>query len=179
MADHPAPLASVTPYTADRLESRAVRRIEFLADKMPQSVQLGMKVFPPSEMAMRAWARIIAAADDPGGIEERLVDGTGTPEDREVMQALYPDRMAEIMRRLVEDPERFRKLPYRSRLALSFLTGAAVDPSMDPRILAQLQRRYTEEPNTEGGTQAPRPQPAFGSVSRPEGTPAQQRAAGA
>ena len=38
-----------------------------------------------------------------------------------------------------------------------------------------VQRDFTEEPGTEGGTQAPQPQPAFGSVKKPEYTPAQRK----
>ena len=68
------------------------------------------------------------------------------------------------------------ELPYYRRLALSLLLGVPLDPAMQPEILRQLQSSYGEEPQTEGGTQAPRTQAQFGSMSRPEGTPAQERA---
>lgn len=165
------------PLLADRMETHAVARILFLDSKRPRPTQIGMTRIPPSEMQMRAWARYIAAADDPGGVEERLADGTVTREDRETMKALYPDRMAEIVRMTVERLGQLRgTLPYQKRLALSIFTGVPVDASTDPRILAQLQSTYTNEPDTEGGTRAPMPRPAFGSVKKPEPTPAQSRA---
>lgn len=177
IADRLQPIALTAPHLADRLETAAVRRVEFLADKLPRTTQIGMTKIPPSEMAIRAFARYVAAADDPGGIEERLAEGTVTPEDREVMRALYPDRMAEITRMVVERLGTLRgALPYAKRLSLSHFTGVPVDASMDPRILAQLQAPYANEAGTEGGTMAPRPRPAFGSVKKPEGTPAQRRA---
>lgn len=177
IADRLQPIALTAPHLADRLETAAVRRVEFLADKLPRTTQIGMTKIPPSEMAIRAFARYVAAADDPGGIEERLAEGTVTPEDREVMRALYPDRMAEITRMVVERLGTLRgTLPYAKRLSLSHFTGVPVDASMDPRILAQLQAPYANEAGTEGGTMAPRPRPAFGSVKKPEGTPAQRRA---
>jgi hypothetical protein len=46
---------------------------------------------------------------------------------------------------------------------------------MDPHVLATLQASFTEEPGTEGGSQAPKAAPAFGSVKNQEATPAQQR----
>jgi len=172
------PIAAFAPHVADQLETRAVRRLEFLALKMPKTVRLGMTKVKPSEMAIRAFARYVAAADDPGAIEERLAAGTITPEDAEVMRELYPDRMAEITRQIVERLATLRtSLPYHRRVALSIFTGAPVDAAMDPRILATLQAQFDQEERTEGGTQAPRPQPAFGSVQKsvPTPTPAQAR----
>ena len=172
-----APIAAVAPHVADRLESAAVRRLEYVALKMPRSTQIGMTRLRPNELAIRSWARTLAAADDPGGIEERLAEGTLTPEDAEVMRALYPDRLADFVRQVVERlPELRASLPYQRRVMLSILTGAPVDASLDPRILGAIQAQYAAEPDTEGGTQAPRPRPAFGSVKKPEATPAQQRA---
>ena len=175
-----APVALNAPITADRLQTHAVRRLEFLASKAPKYTQIGMTRIPPSEMAVRAFARYLAAADDPSAIEERLADGTITPEDAEVMRALYPARVAETTRRIMERLGELRgTLPYQRRLALSIYTGAPVDAAMDPRVFAQLQATYAAEPNTEGGTTAPTPQPAFGSVKKPDPTPAQSRAEGA
>ncbi len=172
-----APIAVTDPRLADKMETRAVARVVFIDSKRPRPVQIGMTRIPPSEMAIRGWARIIAAADDPHGVLDRVVDGTITPEDAIVMRELYPDMLAEFTRDVVTRlPELRAKLPYRSRMTLSLLTGAPVDATMEPRILFQLQSGFAREPNTEGGTQAPRPQPAFGSVTRPEGTPAQMRA---
>ena len=93
------------------------------------------------------------------------------------MRALYPDRLADFVRQVVERlPELRASLPYQRRVMLSILTGAPVDASLDPRILGAIQAQYAAEPDTEGGTHAPRPRPAFGSAKKPEATPAQQRA---
>ena len=177
IADRFAPLAATAPHVADRAETLAVRRVEFLAEQMPRTIRLGMTSIPPNEGAIRAWARIVAAAEDPAGVLERVSDGTITPEDAMVMRELYPEMLADFTRQVVERiPELQRTLPSQSRIALSILTGAPVDPVMEPRILAQLQKPFATESGTEGGTQAPRPRPAFGSVKKPEATPAQQRA---
>jgi hypothetical protein len=54
-------------------------------------------------------------------------------------------------------------------------SGVAVDPALDPKVLAILQGSFANEEGSEGGTEAPRPEPQFGSVTKPEPTPAQQR----
>ncbi len=171
-------VAAFAPHLADKLETHAVRRLELLAAKMPKPTQIGMTRIPPPEMAIRAFARYVAAADDPGGIEERLADGTITPEDAEVMRELFPDRMAHMMSEIATKMAAGKKLPYERRIALAIFTGAPVDASLDPRVLPVLQQAHQQEENTEGGTEAPRPAPAFASVQKsiPTPTPAQERA---
>jgi hypothetical protein len=166
---------------ADRLETHAVRRLEFLAGKLPTRPNIGGMTFgpdtwQPSEMAMRAFARYVWGAERPDLIEERVASGAITPEDGEVMRELYPERLAEIVRQIIERlPELQRTLPYHRRLALSILTGVPVEPSMQPRIVSFLQGQFAQEEGSEGGTQAPVASPQFGSISKPQGTPAQER----
>ncbi len=184
MAANLAPIRAAQPVLADRMETIAARRIEFLSSKIPRrpdlgTLQTGPDHWKPSDMEMRTFARYAAAAEDPGGIEERLASGAVTPEDAEVMKNVYPERMAEITRQIMEKLPTLREsLPYQRRLALSIFSGAPVDAAMNPRILAQLQSSFSNEEGSEGGTQAPRATPQFGSVSSkaaPEPTPAQSR----
>lgn len=183
MAAQLAPIRAVNPMMADRMETLAARRLEFLASKLPRradlgTLQTGPDRYQPSDLEMRTFARYAAGVEDPGGIEERLAAGQITPEDAQVMREVYPERLAEITRQIIEQLPTLRaSLPYPRRLALSILTGVAVDAAMHPRVLAVLQSQYSEEPGTEGGTQAPRAQASFGSVkSQEKATPAQERA---
>lgn len=183
MAAQLAPIRAVNPIMADRMETLAARRLEFLASKLPRrpdlgTLQTGPDRYQPSDLEMRTFARYAAGVEDPGGIEERLAAGQITPEDAQVMRGVYPERLAEITRQIVEQLPTLRgSLPYHRRLALSILTGVAVDAAMHPRVLAVLQSQFAAEPGTEGGTQAPRAQAQFGSVkSTDKATPAQERA---
>lgn len=182
MAAKLAPIRALDPVAADRLESAAAKRLAYYAQKLPRrpdlgGIQAGPNLWQPSDMEMRSWARTVAAGEDPDAIAERLVDGTVTPEDADVMRALYPEKLAEITQGvLAKLPELQETLPYHRRLALSILTGVPVDPSMNPRVLMRLQASFKAEPGTNGGMQAPRPQAAFGSVKAREATPAQMRA---
>ena len=178
IAKHLAPIASAQPLLADRMETLAVRRLEFLAGKMPKrpeigGIQIGPDNWQPSDMEMRTFARFVAAAEDPDGVIERVATGQVTPEDAETMRELYPEQLAALTRQILERlPTLRQNLPYHRRLALSVLTGVPVDPSMDPRILAALQSQYAAEPAP------PMPKPQFGSVKNTEvGTPSERREA--
>jgi len=176
-----SPIRAVNPLMADRLETHAARKIEFLANKLERRPDLGvMRMGPdrwqPSDMGMRKWARYAAAVEDPGGIEERLAHGTVTPEDAEVMREVYPERMAAITRMIVEQVATLQKtLPYARRLALSIFSGVPVDAAMHPQVLAVLQDQFDDEPGTEGGIKPPEASPQFGSIKAEQGTPSQLR----
>jgi hypothetical protein len=177
-----SPIAAIAPLLADRMETVAARKLEFLAGKLAPDPDLGMQLGArprqESDMQMRAFARLAAAAEDPDGVVERLASGTVTPEDAEAMRAVYPEMMASITQQIVERLPTLRgTLPYHRRLALSIFSGVPVDPALDPAVLNVLQAQfeYGDEP-----ARGPRAQPQFGSVkkSAPEPTPAQERAAG-
>jgi uncharacterized membrane protein len=181
MSERLAPLRAASPLLADRMESAAARRLEFLASKLPKrpdvmGVQIGPDKWQPSDMEMRTFARYAAAVEDPHGVIERMSEGAITPEDAEAVRDVYPELHADVTRQIIERlPELRKSLPFSKRVALSMFTGVPVDPAMDPRILGILQSTFAAETGSENGTQAPKPEPAFGSVSKETATPAQQR----
>ena len=77
---------------------------------------------------------------------------------------------------MMASPKAKKQIGYEKRLALSIFTGQPVDPSMNPAVMRVLQGAFMAEPGSNFGTQQPRPQPAFGSVKKPDATQAQQRA---
>ncbi len=183
VAEQLAPIRAADPILADRLETMQAKKLEFLASKLPRkpdpmAMQVGPDRWQPSDMEMRAFARYASAVEDPTGVVERLADGAITPEDVEAMKEVYPEMHADIVQQVIAQLPSLRKtLPYQRRLALSMFTGVPVDPTMDPRVLSVLQASFANEEGTEGGTMAPKAQPAFGSVTKPEPTAAQQRGA--
>jgi hypothetical protein len=182
MAAKLAPIGAVSPLLADRIESTKARGVEFLASKMPRrpdvaGIPVGPDNWQPSDMEMRTWARYVAAVEDPHGVVERLASGAITPEDVEAITQVYPELHADITRQIVEQLPTLRaQLPYQRRLALSMFSGVAVDPALDSAMLRTLQSTFMDEPGSEGGTEAPKPQPAFGSIKAEDATPAQERA---
>jgi len=177
-------LKHADPVLADKIETLAARRTEYLASKLPKrpdftALPMGPDNWRPSDMEMRRFARHVAAAEDPGGVEERLANGTLSPEDADAYKSVYPERLEALKLDLLSRlPELRKQLGYAQRLSLSMLTGVPLVPALQPAILRVLQGQYQNEPNTEGGTVAPTAQPAFGSVSKEKPTPAQERAGG-
>jgi len=173
----------VDPLLADRLESTAVRRVEFLAAKLPRRPDIPNPILQsdrwrPSRYEVDKFARYAAAVEDPIAIIERTTQGVVTPEDVEVLREVYPEIYSDTREKLYTEIASARKtLPYKKRLALSIFFDTPVVPSMDPRILRTIQAAYAQEPGTEGGAQAPTAQPQFGSISKSieEPTPAQER----
>ncbi len=182
VAERLAPVRLLSPILADRMETTAARRMEFLAERLPKrpdtsAMQFGPDRWRPSDMDTRKFARYVAAVEDPAGIVERLSEGTLTPEDAEALREVYPETFADLRGQIISRlPELRETLPYKRRLSLSILFGVPVDPAMEPRIVQSLQANFEDEPGTEGGTLPPQPQPQFGSVKAPEPTPAQERA---
>jgi len=184
VASHLSPIGLQFPLLADALEEIAARRAVFLADKLPKKPdmfahQIGPETWRPSDMEVRKWARYVAGVEDPQSIMDRVVDGSVSPEDAEVMRVVYPEMLADLQQQIIEQSSSAKTtIPYQRRLALSRLTGIAVDPTMDPRILAVIQAAHASEEGTDGGTQSPRAAPQFGSVSKALGEPtaAQRRA---
>jgi len=174
------PIAAVSPRLAYLMEQNAAERIEYLASKLGKRPDLpGASVMQeywrPSKMEIRSFARAVAAVEDPVSVLERAAAGAITPEDGEALQRVYPNLLSEVQQRIVETlPALRKKLDYKQRLSLSILTGVPVDPALDPRILKRLQDMFAAEPG--GGFEAPKAQPQFGSVRRPDATPAQEHA---
>lgn len=175
---------AVSPRAADQLETIAVRRIEYLSSIMPRRPDIaggpvGPDRYQPSELEIRSWARSVAAVEDPRGVLERAASGQVTPEDVDALRNVYPELLADFTAQVAAELPALREtLPYVRRLSLSLLTGVAVDPALDPAVLSVLQGQFPAEPGSEGGTQAPRAQPQFGSLKQlgeDTKTPAQER----
>lgn len=180
------PIAISDPIAADRLETIAARRIEYLSSIIPRKPDImglqlsGPDKWQPSDMEMRSFARSVAAIEDPVGVFERASSGSVTSEDAKALQAVYPEMLRDWTTQVMTAASQAKKpVPYKNRVALSILTGQPLDPSLAPHILSALQQSFAAEPGTEEGTQAPTPQPQFGSVkadSVSAATPSQERA---
>lgn len=184
VADRLSGVAAVSPKLADKVETHAALRATYLAEKLPKPPELpGMQIGPnrwrPTDRQMRTWARVADVVDNPGAFEERLAAGMILPAEADAYRTIYPERFAEFRQKVVDRlPELQRTLPWQRRLALTIFTGVPVDPSLTPGVLRVMQGIYTEEPGTESGTEAPKAQPQFGSISREQPTPAQSRQVG-
>jgi hypothetical protein len=175
------------PILADQLEAYAARKIAWLASQIPRmpdafASSLGAVKWQPSDLEMRSFTRKAHAAEHPLDVFDRVLSGHVTPEDVQTMRAVHPEMLNAYIADVSANIGSLRKsLPYSRKLSLSILTGVPVDPAMHPAVLSVLQAQFAAEPGSMSGTQAPKPQPQFGSLKRsPDApTPAQTRGQGA
>jgi hypothetical protein len=187
IADRLRPIRVSDPIAADRLETLAVRRLEYLSSLIPRRPDYGMVLggpdkWQPSDMEMRTWARSAAAVEDPTSVEYRIAHGSVTPEDAAAYWAVYPERGRHLQQSyMIAMASKTRPLPYTRQLALGIFLGKPLTPAMHPRVLGVLQAQFPDEPGSAGGTQAPKAEPQFGSMrkSLDAPTPAQVRSQGA
>jgi hypothetical protein len=180
MAAQLTAIRAVDPLGADRIETIATRRIEYLSSILPRRPEiggapLGPKDYHPSEMVMREFARAAAALEDPAGVLERAAHGIVVPEEVRAIAAVYPEMLHAWTTEVVAQFATLRRtLPVARRVSLSLLTGQPVDPSLEPTVMNTLQAQYQFEPQPE------RAQPQFGSVKDKTdiGTPSQRREEG-
>jgi hypothetical protein len=184
MANRLAPIRMAAPVLADRIETVAARKIEFLSSKIPRLPDLpGLApgAWRPSDIDMRTFARYVDAVEHPQNVEQRLLAGTLSPEDAEAYRAVYPERHAQLTQLLVQEMTTAKgAIPYARRMSMSIFTGTPCDPSLDPQTIATFQGHFARENGSLGGSSNPTPSPAFGSIkkSAPEPTPADKRAQG-
>jgi hypothetical protein len=156
---------TIDPQLADRMETVAARKIEFLAAKAPKNP--GMPGWEASKGDIAKWARYLEATENPNGVFERMANGTMTPEDVETVKTVYPELHNDLTQQILIQVAKIggpKKLPYWKRLMMTMFTGSMLDPSLSPNVVAALQATYANEPGTEGGTQAPGAQPNFGAM---------------
>jgi hypothetical protein len=182
------PIRQVNPPLADKIETFQARKVAYLAQVAPKlpdlpALQIGPDTSRAPDMKIREWGRAVRAAEDPESVEERLARGVCTPEEAQAYRACHPERFAALQKEIFQRTPLLEKtLPMQKKVALSIFTGIPVTPAMQPNVLSVLQATFDVEPGSEGGTQAPRPQAAFGKfgslkdVDKP--TPAQARAGG-
>lgn len=185
MSQKLAPIATVNPILADRIETAAARKTVYMSSKLPKrpevgGMQIGPDKYKPSDLEIRSFARTVRACEDPHGVELRLAQGNLTPEDAEAYRVCYPERYAQLQQAIATAaPQLSKTLPTHKKVALFVFTGVPTMPALTPNVLAVLQGNFASEPGSKGGTSAPKPMPAFGamgsikSVDKP--TPAQAR----
>jgi len=144
-------------------------------------VQIGPDNWSPSTAQIMSFARTCAAVEDPAGVEQRLAHGTITTEDAEAYRTCYPERFKALEMAIVPKLASLKApIPMARRISLQIFLGRVIDPSCSPEAQAVFQGNFKNEAGSQGGTQAPMPQPNFGrfgsikkSIEGP--TPSQKR----
>jgi hypothetical protein len=132
------------PEVRKAVEDAALRKLQFLADKMPKdprpAVLFGQREWQPDRVMIERWARYVRAAEDPAAVLEDLAEDRVTPEAAEALRVVYPSVYGELQRRLIERaPELQEGMAYQRRVQLGLLFQVPTDPSLTPEALQYLQ----------------------------------------
>lgn len=176
-----AALWAMDPDFANGVEKTHNARLEFLASKLPRNpapphLQIGPDTWEPSRAQLAKFARYMEAVERPERVVQRLATATITPEDAEVLKAVYPQMYEQVRGQVMDNMASVRRrLPYEKRLALSIYLDVPVDPAVTPEAITVYQGLYAQGQAQQPGTSAgPPPRKAFTSSEKPT---AGQRAA--
>lgn len=156
------------PLLADKMESLAQARIDFLAAKMPKNPGVGSLLtksrYTPSDQAIARWGRYVEAAENPMSVLDSLADGTMTKEGVETLQTLYPAMYSAVKLEILKQaPKLEASLPYDREVMLSAFMGVPVNGLMQPQSIALLQSTFapTEQEQPPPGRPASPPPPTY------------------
>lgn len=166
------------PLLADKLTGLALRRIQFLYDKMPKDPGLGglgLKSFwrpPDSEIAK--WSRYVQGTDNLEASLQDLAAGRLSHEQAEAMATVLPDVHNAVVSEAFDKVSQTDKTTGAQRIQLSVLFRGPVDFSQVAGFMSAMQANFQEQPQpADESTDMSRLTPtAMGAVE----TPAQRQA---
>ncbi len=138
-----ADIRDESPELADAIGAKVREKAAFIVSKVPPPDtgdpfrRSGVFIDPMTE---RSVARYVAASRDPEAALDRMADGTGTPEDRETLQALYPALYRRYASQVEAQMQETKRVPTpQQRQALHFATGVVASREQQPGYM--LKRR--------------------------------------
>jgi hypothetical protein len=143
-------VTEAAPAVGLAVQRQAAHAASYLARTMPVGIadRRGREQPPPSEAAR--WLRRLDAIRDPRSVATALRDGSLGPEQVEAFAAAYPRRYAALQTQLLGElddlADRGREPDFASRLRLSMLLGAPIEPTAAPEMIAAWQSTYAPAP---------------------------------
>lgn len=147
--------AGEAPDTAAAVRETMARLVGFLRSNLPKIHTDPFSGRPPLVNGAEAdrYLRLAAAAINPRGVVNSLLEGTITTDEARALREVYPltyqqlrDGVAAAVQSAAQGGE---PIPFNGRVRLSILLGQPLDPLMDPRAIARLQALYVATPSVE------------------------------
>lgn len=155
------------PALVEAIAAAQERKLKYLYDQapkpdMPPGMLAPKETWVPSGSELRAFSRVVAAADDPAGVLERVAKGGVVLGDEiDAVKAIYPALYEDARSRLVTQAiEKGSTVSAARRVQLSLLFDVPLDGTMRPDYVAFLQQDYKATPPP-AMPQAPMPQPTI------------------
>jgi hypothetical protein len=160
-----AAVPAANPTVLDAIVQTVQRKLTYLQGKAPAIAPpdpMRQKPLPVSQAEAARFARIVGYAEDPVSILHDMANGRLTADGADVLRNVYPRLFGEVQKRIIDQASKpGNAVPYRTRIQLSMLTGADLDPGM--RSLGTIQQGLPSMPPLGGmggpGGQQQMPQP--------------------
>jgi hypothetical protein len=156
------------PEFAAALHAHAVKRYQFILDKLPkdpgQAFSRMKSLWSPDNVQTEKFARYYRVFQDPVGVvREVLSTGRVLPEYAEALREMDPALFTQLRVSMLErlsDPKVLDKLSYNEQVGLGTLLSLPIHSTMTPQFIAQQQQMYAQrneplpmpaQPGVEGG----------------------------
>jgi hypothetical protein len=171
LVDHTAALAAPIQNASDALgtayQQKNIDAIAYLQSQLPKnpnpvSVPFQSQTWKPTKEQKKEFLDKASVVQHPFSVLDHYKNDTLNQHHMQALTAVYPKIHAEIVAEInkVGNSPDGPKLSFEKRLRVSLLTGANLDPSLDPSTAKQLQSMYVASANdggAEGQDQKPSP----------------------
>ena len=158
-----ADLAKVAPNAAAHMAGKFVATSEFLKAELPAPREVvgtmsagRSKKWQPTQADKIKATHIKNAINDPVGVIEGLPSGKISPHAVKAIKAIYPEIYNEAVFTIANNFDKINEAAdYKSKVAISILTGIPFDETMRPQYVAAMQATYSpQETQDQGGGSA-------------------------
>ena len=137
------------PRLANSIADAQVRKLQYLAEKMPKDPRPPIGVgapYRPNPAELRRFAETVRAVEDPIGAMADVADGLASPAAAQAVRDVYPRLFAQMQQdlvdRMAEEPETVRAMPYDRKVRVSLAFDIPLDHSLTKESMAARQAEY-------------------------------------
>lgn len=152
-------LEGAAPNVTSQAAATVQRAVSYLSQAAAQSPKPGPLVaeWKQSEASKQSFARKYEAVTEPLSVLKKAAAGTVTSDEVQALRVVYPQLAREIETKLLDRVTDGKPMPYRARLGVAMLTGAAPDGTTAAAAIAANQATHRAAPRKQDAQGGPTP----------------------
>jgi hypothetical protein len=143
-------LFAIAPATAEGLQRSLMNANQFLASKLPSTMEINPfdEEMEPSASEVSAFNRYRNIIEEPTLALDQIADGTLMPETIETLATVYPglynQMKAELLNQATTMLGKKEKIPYQTKLMISMFLGQPVETSLSLESILSNQMAFAQ-----------------------------------
>lgn len=142
-------LYPAAPQISASVHSLAIRAVQFLSSKVPQSPASSPLSTPlePSMADIAKFDRYRQAVDNPVGVLGNINNGLLSAEEMETLQVVHPKLLFGMRKKIFQQMTELKdpsKIPFQTKVTLSRFMGEPLSPSVTPQSISLSQAVYAQ-----------------------------------